>query len=47
MKSAPPGTPKKRYQAPKLLVYGDLMQMTKTSPQNMGNMEMPTGSPKT
>lgn len=47
MKSAPPRTPKKRYQAPNLLVYGDLMQMTKTSPLNAGMMEMATGKPAT
>ncbi|HZV89214.1 MAG TPA: hypothetical protein VFF95_16830 [Candidatus Binatus sp.] len=41
------GHVKKPYQPPKLSMYGNLAQMTKTSPQNSGTMEMPTGMPKT
>lgn len=47
MKSAAESTPKKRYQPPALQVYGDLAQMTKTSPFNPGQMEMPAGKPAT
>jgi len=47
MKSASPRTPKKPYQPPNLLVYGDLTQMTKTSSANTGMMEMATGKPAT
>ena len=43
----PEESAKKHYHVPNLLVYGDLMHITKTSPQNMGSMEMMTGSPKT
>jgi hypothetical protein len=39
--------PAKLYRPPTLLVYGNLTQMTQTSPKNLGGMEMPTGSPKT
>jgi hypothetical protein len=47
MKSATQRTPKKRYQPPVLQVYGDLTQMTKTSPTNPGTMEMVSGKPVT
>jgi hypothetical protein len=47
MRLEPPRTPKKRYQAPNLLVYGDLTQMTKTNPKNTGMPEMPSGKPAT
>jgi hypothetical protein len=47
MKSVTEGTPKKRYQPPALQVYGDLTQMTKSSPFNPGNMEMVNGKPTT
>jgi len=47
MKSAAKQTPPKPYQSPTLIVYGDLTQLTKTSPKNTGSMEMATGSPKT
>jgi hypothetical protein len=39
--------PIKRYHPPKLVAYGDLTEMTKTSPFNSGMGEMPTGKPKT
>ena len=43
----PDARPKKPYQPPKLLIYGDLTQMTKTDPMSAGSMEMATGTPKT
>lgn len=38
-----PAPPKKPYQSPKLFVYGDLTEMTKTMVLGGGRMDVPKG----
>jgi len=47
MEQVPEVRVKEPYHPPKLIVYGDLTQMTMTAPANSGMMEMFTGAPKT
>lgn len=43
MKPAPDMPAKKSYQQPKLVVYGDLTDMTRTIPAGKGQKDGPTG----
>jgi hypothetical protein len=47
MRQASDTVPKKRYETPKLLVYGDLTEMTKGKVNNPGNFDNGVMGPKT
>jgi hypothetical protein len=47
MRQANDAVPKKQYETPKLLVYGDLTEMTKGKITKLGNFDNGVMGPKT